>query len=426
MEDAFSLKARFVFPITSPPLENGLVTIARGRIVAVSHPHGPYPDSLRTPTSDQREGNILDLGNAAILPGLVNAHTHLEFSHLAAPIGPQGIGLADWIRRLIEIRQNRKTQLPRCLALGLNESARCGVTTLGEIAGSDFPWDDVSNFPLGGVLFGELIAPCRNRIPAALDFARSWVADRSTPTRPWRIGLSPHAPYSVHPELLQEVIRISVAHKIPLAIHLAESREELQLLAEQSGPLCKLLEERDTWDPSAFSSPRRPLDFLQMLAAAHRTLIIHGNYLEDDEIAFLARHVDRFSVVYCPRSHAWFRHDPYPLEKMLTAGVNVALGTDSRASAPNLSLLAEMRFVAQNFPQLPKDTILQMGTLNGARALGLDQEIGSLEPGKEANLALVSLPNNVSGVPHDLLQMNDNSVIAMWYRGKALGKKIVK
>jgi cytosine/adenosine deaminase-related metal-dependent hydrolase len=305
------------------------------------------------------------------------------------------------------------------------------VTAVGDIAPPDFPWDDLPDLPSGGVLFGELIAPTKDYISVVRDFAhtiaarsegdsRSSLAPGESPGAkpPWRIGLSPHASYTVHPALLDDVVKLSVEKKIPLAMHLAESPEELQLLAEQAGPLRRLLEERGVWDPSAFSSPRRPMDSLQMLAAAHHTLIIHGNYLQDDEIAFLARHPDRFSVVYCPRSHAWFRHEPYPLEKLLAAGVNVALGTDGRASAPDLSLLAEMQFVARNFPQIPKEVILQLGTLNGARALGLDQELGSLKPGKWANLAVLSLSESTTDSLQDLIFKGEALVMDTWYRGR--------
>ncbi|MBN2578868.1 MAG: amidohydrolase family protein [Pirellulales bacterium] len=432
MADPIFLKARYVFPVASPPLENGVVTISRGRIVAVESHRGP----LWAPHSGRGEGDYIDYGDAAILPGLVNAHTHLEFSDLTAPIGAPGIGLAKWIRRLIDAKINRPANSKQCVIQGLDESLRQGVTTIGEIAQQDFPWEDLPNFSPSGVAFGELIAPGNDHVPAAMELARSLemrerslVREGDSPIFPaeklgqspsWRIGISPHAPYSVHPALLNAVIKISAEKQIPLAMHLAESREELQLLAERSGPLRELLEELGVWDPSAFSLPRRPMDYLQMLSAAYRVLVVHGNYLQDDEITLLARRADRFSVVYCPRSHAWFRHGPYPLEKLLAAGVNVALGTDSRASAPNLSLLAEMRFVARNFPKLPEETILRMGTLHSARALGLDRELGSLELGKWANLVVFSTPKHKTVNLLNMILQDELPVLATWYQGKKL------
>jgi cytosine/adenosine deaminase-related metal-dependent hydrolase len=145
--------------------------------------------------------------------------------------------------------------------------------------------------------------------------------------------------------------------------------------------------------------------------------VVHGNYLDDEEIEFLARQ-QRMAVVYCPRTHAWFDHARYPLEKLLAADAIVALGTDSRASSPDLSLLAEMRHVARTFPTLDRATILELGTLGGARALGLDSKIGTLEPGKRANLAAIALPDAAAADPHELLLDADGPALATWVRGK--------
>ena len=219
----------------------------------------------------------------------------------------------------------------------------------------------------------------------------------------WQPGLSPHAPYTVHPELLARAVDLSVEHEIPLAMHLAESREEIDFLRDGRGPFRELLESRGAWDPTARPRGARPLDELRVLARAHRALVVHGNYLDDEEIDFLGRQRRQMAVVYCPRTHAWFAHARYPLEKLLAAGAIVALGTDSRASSPDLSLLAEMRHVAREFPAMSRATILELGTLGGARALGLDSQIGTLEPGKWANLAAIALPEDAAADPHELL-----------------------
>ncbi len=131
--------------------------------------------------------------------------------------------------------------------------------------------------------------------------------------------------------------------------------------------------------------------------------MIHGNYLDDEEIAFLAAEGRRMSVVYCPRTHDWFAHDPYPLEKLLAAGATVALGTDGRGSSPDLSLLAEMRFAARRHPNVPRDALLRLATLDGAKALGLAADRGSIEPGKRAELTIVSLTDRDAVDPHSLL-----------------------
>ena len=164
-------------------------------------------------------------------------------------------------------------------------------------------------------------------------------------------------------------MEFSIEHEMPLAMHLAESREEIEFLRDGRGPFRELLESRGGWDPTARPRGARPLDELRVLSRAHRALVVHGNYLDDEEIDFLGRQRRQMAVVYCPRTHAWFGHARYPLEKLLAAGAIVALGTDSRASSPDLSLLAEMRHVAREFPASePRD---DPGTRHAGRGAGL-------------------------------------------------------
>jgi cytosine/adenosine deaminase-related metal-dependent hydrolase len=176
----------------------------------------------------------------------------------------------------------------------------------------------------------------------------------------------------------------------------------MELLRSESGPLRDLLEERGAWEPGGLGIGRRAMDYLRMLTGADRALVIHGNYLDEEEIAYLGRRGERMSVVYCPRTHAWFRHASYPLAKMLAEGVLVALGTDSRASAPDLDLPAEMRAAARAHPSVSPEAIVRMATWNGAKALGIDDELGTLEPGKWARLAIVPLTERDAD-PYELL-----------------------
>jgi cytosine/adenosine deaminase-related metal-dependent hydrolase len=200
-------------------------------------------------------------------------------------------------------------------------------------------------------------------------------------------------------------------------MHLAESREELELLQSGGGPFRTLLEGLAAWDTTAMRPESRPLDYLRHLALANRALVIHGNYLDDEEIAFLGAHRDRMAVVYCPRTHDWFAHNAYPLEKMLASGAMVALGTDGRGSSPDLSLLEEMRFAARRHPAIGLDKILRMGTIDGARALGQEAAVGSIAPGKQADLAIVALPDRATADPCQLLFDSAEPVVACYCRG---------
>jgi cytosine/adenosine deaminase-related metal-dependent hydrolase len=408
---ARTLRARYVFPVTAAPIPDGLLSIAGGRIVAVGRQPGGAPGGYP----------VEDLGNVAVLPGLVNAHTHLEFSDLRRPLGTPGMGFVDWIRRIIELFRQERNLADGPVGRGLRECLRSGTTTLGEIAQPGWPAEVFQGVPLEATVFLELIAPTPERVGPLLELAPQHLR-AADPSGPWRPGLSPHAPYSVLPQLLTAAVSLSATGRVPLAFHLAESREELQLLRSGRGPFRDYFDELGTCHPDLFGCGTRPLDYLHTLAAAERTLVIHGNYLDDEEIAFLAEQAERMSVVYCPRTHAYFGHDAYPLEQMLAAGVTVALGTDSRASAPDLSLLAEIRFVADRYPTLARDVVLRLGTINGARALGRDQEIGSLEPGKYANLTVVALPDRDAADPHELLFDSDQPVVATWFRGMLIAE----
>lgn len=404
-----TLRARYVFPVASEPIAEGAVTFEGGRLAAVGRR-----------VASGESGAVHELGNAAILPGFVNAHAHLDASCLAAPLGYRGISLVDWIRRVIASRrQAMESEGPSPIMLGLQESLRAGTTTLGDIAQSDWPLDAAASAPLNMVLFRELIAPTAERIPAAMKSAETFLRAMAEGMSSDRVrpGLSLHAPYSVHQRLLKDAIAFAVERRLPVAMHLAESREELLLMREGKGPFRGLLEELGAWEPGAMERRSRPLDYLRQLAAAPRALIVHGNYLDDEEMAFLGVQAGRMSVAYCPRTHDWFGHEAYPLEKMLAAGVRVLLGTDGRGSSPDLELLAEMRCVARRHPAVAGRQILRMGTIAGAEALGYEKDAGTLEPGKSADLAIVALPNREADDPHQLLFDADRPVVACYCRG---------
>ena len=397
-----ALQARYVFPVSGAPIPDGLVTIGDRSIVAVG--------------TDTPATRVDDLGNVALVPGLVNAHTHLELSDWRDSQRQPPPAFVPWLQQVIEFRR-RVAAAPRApVEAGLRESTASGTTALGEIAQPGASLGPLENARLEATVFLELIAPTSHRVGPMLEAAREFL-DSADVARGWRAGLSPHAPYTVHAELLRAAVRTSAAHRVPIAMHLAESGEEIELLRRRAGPFPDFLRQLGAWDASNFPPHGRPLDYLQALARAHRALVIHGNYLDEEEIAFLAGHAGRMAVVYCPRTHAYFAHPEYPLSRLLDSGATVALGTDSRASSPDSSVLGEMRFVARKHASIRAATVLELGTLGGARALGRDHRLGSLEPGKYADLAAIALPDRHAPDPHELLFDSDLPVVAAWYRG---------
>lgn len=384
------MRARYVFPVTAPPIPDGVVTVENGLIVAVGR------EAQRCP--------ITDLGNVALIPGLINAHTHLEFSGLSTPLGTPGMSLPDWIRLVVGYR--RQLPLPFHLAgiaKGASECESYGTAAVGDIVTTR-----CQTRRAGVTRFFESIGLRAGLIDEKLAAARKQLA--SELPHSCRSGLSPHAPYSVHPELFERLLALAAETNVPVAFHLAETIEELDLLATGGGPFRTLLLELESWDETAIPRGTRPLDYLRRLATSGvRALLVHGNYLDDDEIELVARHAGRMAVVYCPRTHAYFEHSRHPLPKLLAGGANVALGTDSRASNPDLNLLEEIRFVARHFPDLPSNVALELGTLRGARALGIDRQFGSIEPDKQAALVTVPLGNSDAADPHWLIYESDQS-----------------
>ena len=366
-----TLRARWVLPIVAPPIEGGYIAIVDGVIAEVG-------------ANDPNRGPVADLGEVILLPGLVNAHTHLEFSGLTKPLGAPAMILPSWIRTVIADRGRGDRNAAAAIAAGLTESAAAGVTTIGEIATSPVPFYQVDGSPRT-LLFQEAIGFSAGRVDSVASEMKRRVDAASH-----AVGISPHAPYTVNPQLLERLVDLAIDRQLPIAMHLAESREELELLRDGSGPFQELLAERSMWDDAAIPRGSRPLDYLRQLARAPRSLAIHGNYFDAEEIAFAAAHRERMTVVYCPRTHAYFEHEHYPLAAMLDAGVRVALGTDSRASNPDLNLLSEVQFVASRFPQIDPATLLRMATLDAAEALGFGDVVGSLTPGKRAEIKLVT------------------------------------
>jgi cytosine/adenosine deaminase-related metal-dependent hydrolase len=392
----YALQARWIVPIDRPPIAGGIVSVADGRIVAVGE-----NVSGRPPT---------DLGDVALLPGFVNAHTHLEFNLLERPLGTPGMAFADWIGRVVDYRQSLVRQFveqpeemarlrQEALWRGLAECVDHAVAAIGEISTRRFTENALEHVygPPHCTAFLELLGLDPQRAAALLEMGSEYLAE--APGSFVR-GLSPHAPYTIGLPLLTEICSLSHRTHCPLAMHLAESREELELLAFQRGPLVEWLENLESWHPAVVPPGTRPLDYLQRLAAAHRALVIHGNYLDSEEIDFVAARADRLAVVYCPRTHAYFEHGPYPLRRLLDAGVAMAIGTDSRASNPDLSVLAELRHTCEHHREVSPAEIVELGTLAGARALGVENDFGSITGGKRAVFAIVKL-DGATGCPYE-------------------------
>ena len=383
--------ARWIVPITRPPIHHGWIRLQQGRIAELAAGAAP--------------AGAMDLGDVAILPGWVNAHTHLEFSDLASPIPAPATAdggarsLPAWIASVVRHRAastapsaaDRSQQRRTAIARGLEESAIAGVRLLAEVATQPWPLVDVVPRRLGLVArpdivaLGEVLGLSEVRqqetLTAAMGLSRH-VTDGVA------VGLSPHAPYSTTPALVDAAVEICRQRDWPLAMHVAESRDELELLAHGSGAFRAALESIGAWRDGLFPRTGGVAALLRQLAAAPRCLLIHGNYLSDAEIDYLATQ-PQMTVVYCPRTHAFFGHPLHPVAQLHRAGVRVALGTDSRASNPDLNPWEEVRYLLDHRSDLAPEQILRMATRNGALALGRN-DCGCLQPGAAPGLLTVA------------------------------------
>jgi aminodeoxyfutalosine deaminase len=388
----WTLTARWVFPVDGPPLECGVVAVADDKITAVE-PHG-------TLTADT------DFCNAAVLPGLVNAHTHLDLSGMRG-LAPPTPHFTDWLRQVIAYRRSRTSeQVQADIRAGLAECLRFGTTLLGDISGDGGSWDSLAGVPARAVVFREFLGLPKDRASGAYERLDRWLVSRTaTPT--CRPGVSPHAPYSVRSSLF---LAASIS-SFPVAVHLAETAAEQELLVLRRGPFVPFLQDLGVWDPEGLAEDTDHV--LRLLNGTSPTLIIHGNFLNP-----AAAVPNNASLVYCPRTHAAFGHPPHPFREFLARGVRVAIGTDSLASNPDLDVLAENRFLHRRHPDVPGATLLRMATLSGAEALGWADETGSLTPGKSADLVVVPLPPGDDADPHRLVLGADLPVKRVLFRGR--------
>ena len=396
--DSRTFTARWVFPASGVPLANGTITI-RGEMIESVDPHG-----VRTPDED--------LGNAAIVPGFVNPHTHLDLSGARGLIPPTDLDhFTDWLRGVIAYRQFRTfEQTQSDIRTGLAECLKFGTTLIGDIAAEGASWDAVSEAKTRSVVFREMIGLSEERAASAVKAGRDWF-DSRVESSTLRAGLSPHSPYSARWNLFPSAGQIVRVKKRPTAIHLAEWRAEIDLIESQRGPLVAFLKELNAWDKDGLS--KKLTGVMKGCDQRQPKLFIHCNHLAPS-----TRIPRNSTIVYCPRTHAAFRHPPHPFREFLHRGVRVCLGTDSLASNPDLDILEEARFVHAMYPDFPGDALLKMIALSGAEALGWANEAGSLEPGKSADFVVVPLPDREASDPHELLFADHAADRRTMFRGE--------
>ncbi len=395
------LRAAWVVPVTAPPIRDGLVRIDGDRIVEV----GAASAGTQSP-------EIVDLGPAILLPGFVNPHTHLELTCYAGKLDSGT--LWPWLERLVALRREpgaieRERQ---AVSEGAAQSLRAGVTCVGDISRLNIHWEPLKRSPIRKVCYVELLSIARlpPRNPDELRDAVRAVDEDGLLTA----GVSVHAPYTVPAAYIREAIALADELGRPWSMHWAETREELSFLRGRRGVLPAGIEAlccQAGIDPHEESPDALLERCCQGLSGG---ALAHVNYVNESEFRSLLPHV----VMYCPRAHAFFGHEPHPVAKLRGAGVRVALATDSLASNKSISMLDEMQFLSRARPDLSSADLLAMGTIDAACALGLDAEIGSIEKGKLADLAAVVIPGGQAEDPVDCVVRRGGSTVGVWVAGR--------
>jgi cytosine/adenosine deaminase-related metal-dependent hydrolase len=379
------LRARTVMPIARPPIEDGAVGVSGGQITAVGR------------WRDLRNGHKLveDLGEVILMPGLINAHCHLDYSHMAGCLPPTR-HFPDWLKGILALKAHWSySEYAQSWLAGAHMMLNSGTTTVVDIEAVPELLPEVwTATSLRVISLLELTNVRSRQSPAGiLGGARKTI--RQLPAGRCSAGLSPHALYSTTPELLRQAAQLARQRHWPLAIHVAESLDEFEMYTRRTGRMYDWLKvQRDMADCGDLT----PVEQLAKLGVLSSNLLaVHVNYFTPDDAALLAKH--KTSVVHCPRCHTYFQHRPFDIYALERARVNVCLGTDSLASILKhrgrklvLNLFDEMREMAGKYPELMPETILKMATVNGARALRKKGRLGELSVGALADLIAIPYP----------------------------------
>lgn len=388
------LRARVVLPISRSPIENGAVLISGNRIMRV----GKWSDFSPEIAGEK----ISDLGEVVLLPGLVNAHCHLDYTDMAG-LWPPPKKFTDWIPLMLAAKAEWSyTDYARSWLNGAQMLLQSGATTVADIEAAPELLPEVwSATPLRVFSFLEMTGVRARRDPreilhAAVEKMNSLSHERN------RVSLSPHAPYSTSPELLRLCVEIAHEKKLSIATHVAESDQEFEMFTSARGEMFHWLERngRDMSDCGR-GSPVRQVERAGLLG--EHFLAIHVNRLAPGDAELLGK--NRAHAVHCPRSHDYFRHPPFPRNELTQAGVNVCLGTDSLATVraekkekPRLDLFQEMRLLAANDKTISPEDILQMATINGAKALGMAGQIGEVSENVLADVIAVPFAGKIADI----------------------------
>ena len=378
MDKTSKIEAKWIIPVSSPPIEDGVIIIREGRIAFIGE-KGGCPDIY----CDE----IIDCQQQIVMPGLINPHTHLALSGLKGRIR-QGLGFTDWIREVVSYtREMSQEDVISSVKMGIDELVSAGTTTIGDISRSGYSLKILKESGLRGIVYKEVIGFNRSQREEEMESLRVCIESLSSNGKVI-FGVSPHSPYTLSQELLKESYSFAVKRDYPVAIHIAETVSESEFIEKGTGEIRDLMIEFGLWDKGWYPPGDSPVRYLNNIGALKGIMGIHLNHVDDHDLDLLKE--NEVSVIFCPGSNQWFGRDiRYSLPGFLERGINVALATDSLASNWNINLFLEMRRTNILFPQLDYHLIIEMCTINGAKALNMENQIGELSIGKYADMVII-------------------------------------
>jgi len=385
--------------MTGEPMRRGSISIEDGRITALD---------------DASAAGTADLGRAAIMPALVNAHTHLELSYLRGRV-PRTEKFLDWIRTIMAARRRypdpADPEIVGAARAAVAEARASGTGLLGDVSNTLVTAPLLREASLSAQIFYELLRFNASDAESMTREARAKADAAADPAGDVRVSLAPHAPYSVSPALFAAIRADLDAHSGQVtSVHLGESPEETEFIRRGSGPWRMLLEELGVWTDAWEAPGTSPVAYLEQIGFLdRRVLAVHGVQFDGDDLDRLrARDM---TIVSCPRSNTYVGVGAPPLEAFYAMNVHVALGTDSLASAPDLNMFSELAEARRLAPRVPARTLLESATRRGAAALGFGDDYGTLEVGKRAQVIAVRIPPDVSDVEEYLVSGIEPSAV---------------
>jgi aminodeoxyfutalosine deaminase len=384
------VRADWILPVSGPPVRDGFVAVADGRITAV----GSSPPADAVP-----------LGRVAVLPALVNAHTHLELSYLHRRV-PVSTNFNEWVSTLMTVRSETAgaaSEIAGAAQAAIAQARATGTGLIGDVCNTLVTVPLLRDAGMPAQVFHELIGFNHPDPSGKVRAARASLDAIANADEQLRISLAPHAPYSVSPALFTAIRDDLASHANDVStVHLGESSGEVEFLRYGTGVVQAMLQRLGVWVDDWQVPGVSPTDYVTRLGfLSPRVLVVHGVQFTREDLGRLR--ALGAPLVSCPRSNHHVGVGSPPLESFYAAGVTVAFGTDSLASVEDLSMFAELAEARRVAPGVPARVLIHSATLAGARALRFDADYGSIAPGKRASLITVRVPPHVDDVEEYLV-----------------------